>query len=88
MNTNTIDLTLLLLYLCGWEEESRNRPGERVFRAWKGLLFEVLNKLADEKLIVQFADAKSVTLTEAGINKARQLKDRFFSGKGGAHEKW
>jgi hypothetical protein len=59
------DLCLLLMFLTGWEEESRQKPGEKVFRAWKGYLFEVLNRLADDKLIVQFANHKSVMLTEA-----------------------
>jgi len=30
------DLSLLLLFLSGWEEESRQFPGEKIFRAWKG----------------------------------------------------
>jgi len=46
--------------------DSRQEPGEKIFRAWKGYLFETLNKLADEKLIIQFQNTKSVTLTEAG----------------------
>lgn len=82
------ELCLLLMYLTGWEEESRQKPGEKVFRAWKGYLFEVLNKLADDKLIVQFANTKSVTLTEAGKQRARQLKEQFFSEKGASYGKW
>jgi DNA-binding PadR family transcriptional regulator len=82
------ELCLLLMFLTGWEEESRQKPGEKIFRAWKGYLFEVLNKLADEKMIVQFANTKSVTLTEAGKQRARQLKEQFFSEKGANHGKW
>jgi DNA-binding PadR family transcriptional regulator len=88
MDQKIKDLSLLLMFLCGWEEDSRQKPGEKIFRAWKGYLFEVLNKLADEKLIVQFQNTKSVTLTEAGKQKARQLKEQIFSGKGGASGKW
>ena len=76
------------MFLTGWEEDSRQKPGEKVFRAWKGYLFEVLNRLADDKLIVQFANTKSVTLTEAGKQRARQLKEQIFSEKGGSHGKW
>ena len=82
------DLCLLLMFLTGWEEESRQKPGEKIFRAWKGYLFEVLNRLADEKLIIQFANTKSVTLTETGKQRAQQLKEQFFSEKGGSHAKW
>lgn len=82
------ELCLLLMYLTGWEEDSRQKPGEKVFRAWKGYLFEVLNRLADDKLIVQFANTKSVTLTEAGKQRARQLKEQLFSEKGASHGKW
>ncbi len=79
------ELCLLLMYLTGWEEDSRQKPGEKIFRAWKGYLFEVLNRLADDKLIVQFANHKSVTLTEAGKQKAKQLKEQIFSEKGASH---
>ena len=65
------ELCLLLMFLTGWEEESRQKPGEKIYRAWKGYLFETLNRLADEKLIVQFANTKSVTLTE----KSRTVQD-------------
>jgi len=82
------ELCLLLMFLTGWEEETRQKPGEKIFRAWKGYLFETLNKLADEKLIVQFANTKSVTLTEAGKQRARQLKEQIFSEKGASHGKW
>ncbi len=82
------ELCLLLMFLTGWEEESRQKPGEKIFRAWKGFLFEVLNRLADEKLIVQYASNKSVTLTEAGKQRAQQLKEQFFSEKGVSYAKW
>ncbi len=88
MEKTILDLNLLLLFLTGWEEESRQKPGEKIFRAWKGYLFEVLNRLADEKLIVQFANTKSVTLTEAGKQRAKQLKEMFFSEKGTSNGKW
>ncbi len=68
------ELCLLLMYLTGWEEESRQKPGEKIFRAWKGYLFEVLNRLADDKLIVQFANTKSVTLTVASDRGSSPLE--------------
>jgi hypothetical protein len=72
------ELNLLLMFLTGWEEDSRKTPGEKVFRAWKGYLFETLNKLADDKLIIQFQNTKSVMLTDAGKQKAEQLKKQYL----------
>ena len=60
-------LSLLLLFLTGWEEDSRKNPGEKIFRSWKGYLFEILNELEDEDLIIQFRNTKSVILTEDGL---------------------
>lgn len=74
------DLCLLLMFLTGWEEDSRKNPGEKIYRAWKGFLFTTLNTLADEKLIIQFANAKSVILTKAGKQKAQQLKEKLLNG--------
>jgi hypothetical protein len=70
------DLNLLLIYLSGWEEDSRKNPGEKLYRSWKGYLFEVLKTLQDEDLIVQFP--KSLILTEKGLTKARRLKAQYF----------
>ncbi len=72
------ELNLLLLFLTGWEEDSRKNPGEKIFRSWKGYKFETLNQLADDKLIIQFQNTKSVMLTEAGRQKAEQLKHRYL----------
>jgi hypothetical protein len=73
------ELNLLLMLLTGWEEDSRKNPGEKIFRAWKGYLFETLNQLADDKLIIQFQNTKSVMLTDAGRQKAEELKKRFIN---------
>ena len=88
MEKRILDLNLLLLYLTGWEEDSRKNPGEKVYRAWKGYLFTTLNTLADEKLIIQSRDTKSVILTEAGQQRAKQLKDSLVNSKGGSHGQW
>ena len=42
-------------------------------------LFETLNKLADDKLIVQFKDKKLVILTDAGKQMAEKLKTKYLS---------
>jgi len=79
MDDKVKELNLLLLYLTGWEEDSRQNPGEKIFRAWKGFLFEVLNELEKQQLIRQFFNAKTVTLTDAGKKAAEALKARYFS---------
>jgi hypothetical protein len=72
------ELNLLLMLLTGWEEDSRKNPGEKVFRAWKGYLFTTLNALADEKLIIQSKDTKSVILTDSGKQLAEKLKTQYL----------
>ena len=78
---NTKELCLALMFLTGWEEDSRKTPGEKIFRAWKGYLFELINALADDKLIIQFANAKSVLLTDAGAERAKQIVAKLFTEK-------
>ncbi len=65
-----LQLTLLLLYLNSWEEKGLDNP---VRRAWKGYDFNVLNKLEEKDYISQSKTAKSVYLTEGGIDKAKEL---------------
>jgi Domain of unknown function (DUF6429) len=66
------DLTLLLLYLTSWEEGP-----DGVRRSWKGFRFEALDDLADAGLISDSKRAKSVWLTEAGVERVRALQARF-----------
>jgi hypothetical protein len=77
MDARVKELNLLLLYLTGWEEDSTRTPGEKVFRSWKGYLFEVLNELEQEKLIHQIKNGKSVILTDTGRQAAEKLKLKF-----------
>ncbi len=69
------DLTLLLIYLCSWEEHPL--PDVTVHRAWKGYLFEVLDALEEQGYINQTRRAKSVTLTEEGLLRAQELETRY-----------
>jgi DNA-binding PadR family transcriptional regulator len=70
------DLTLLLLYLTSWEEKVYGDL--TVHRAWKGYLFEVLDALEEAGYLNQTRRAKSVTLTEAGLEQARALAARYL----------
>lgn len=70
------ELTLLLLYLTGWEEKE-NYLSRPVYRSWKGYPFEILNKLEEDGLITQGRRSKSACLTEEGIKRAGQLKKKY-----------
>jgi len=78
MDQKLKDLNLLLLFLSGWEEDSRSESGEKVFRSWKGYLFEALNELEGENLIQQFKNTKSVVILPEGIKRARDIKTKFL----------
>jgi hypothetical protein len=72
-----LELSLVMIYLNGWEEDKRNAPGEKVFRAWKGYTFEVLDKLQNQGLILQIPGGKSLLLHEKGKQKARELIKKY-----------
>ena len=64
----TAKLTLLLIYLTGWDEKDLV---SNMRRAWKSYDFETLDKLEEDGLISQSKTAKSVYLTEKGLNVRR-----------------
>lgn len=80
MDEKIKDLNLLLLYLCGWQEDSRQSPGEKIFRSWKGFPFSILNQLEEEKMIRQIKNGKSVIITDLGQRRAQQLKEKLLNG--------
>lgn len=70
------ELTLLLLHLTSWEE--RIHTELTIHRAWKGFRFEALDALEEAGYLNQSRGAKSVTLTQAGIERARALTARYL----------
>lgn len=78
METKVKDLSLLLLCLTGWEENSKNDPEEKIIRSWKGYPFKVLNELEDENLLFQIRNGKSIILTKEGEEKAEELKKKYL----------
>jgi DNA-binding PadR family transcriptional regulator len=70
------DLTLLLLHLTSWEELVHEEL--TIQRAWKGFRFEALDALEEAGYLSQTRRAKSVTLTEAGIERARTLAASYL----------
>ena len=71
-------IVMLCLYLSGWEEDSRKNPGEKIFRSWKGYLFQMLNELTSDGLIIQNSNYKSVLLTDKGQELGRNLKEQAY----------
>src|ERR687885_2264672 len=69
------DLSLLLLYLSSWKDGPHG-----MLRSWKGFRFEILDELAEQGLIHDSRRAKSATLTDAGIRRARELLSRYSPG--------
>lgn len=69
------ELTLLLIYLCSWEEELS--PDLTVRRAWKGYLFEMLDALEEKGYISQTRRAKKLALTEEGVSQAQEIKESY-----------
>ncbi|MCK4762548.1 MAG: transposase [Candidatus Aminicenantes bacterium] len=78
MDERLKDLNLLVLYLSGWEEDSRKKPGQKLFRSWKGYPFEILNEFEQRQLITQHRKSKSVVFTEAGKRGAEELMRKYF----------
>jgi len=78
MSDTIKELTLLLLYLTSWEEDT---VFDKVHRSWKGYPFETLNELAEEGYISGSRGAKSVYFTAEGIEKAQELASKYLKEK-------
>ncbi|MBN1414326.1 MAG: hypothetical protein JW973_04440 [Bacteroidales bacterium] len=70
-----LDLTLSLAYLCSWEEKTIT--SEPIHRAWKGYDFDIMDKLKEEGLLDFSYKAKSLCITDEGVQRARELVSRF-----------
>ena len=76
MDPKLKELSLLVIYMSGWEEDSPTEPGGKEFRAWRGYRLEILNQLERENMICQ--SSGSLTLTNAGKSKAEGLKRKYL----------
>lgn len=68
------DLTLMLLSMSSWEEDF---GGFTLHRAWKGYDFDILDLLEGEGYIDCGRKAKSVTLSNAGMQQASELMEKY-----------
>jgi hypothetical protein len=71
------DLTLLLLYAQSWREKVAEAL--YVTRSWKGYDFGVLDRLSEKGYITGSRTAKSVILTDEGLKRGKQLKQKLFN---------
>jgi len=79
------ELVLLLLYLTSWEEDigvSEEKMKElgyhKLYRAWKGYPFDILDKLRDKELISGTHKTKSVYIKPKGVEKAKELIKKYL----------
>ena len=75
-----IELVLLLSYLTSWDENARGKFGpDSVLYSWKGYPFEALDRLKERGLVDFKNRNKSLHITEEGIEKARELAEKWKS---------
>jgi len=73
------ELTHLLIYLTSWEENLGTKKNPiKVLRSWKGYPFDVINSLIEKDGLRGSFRAKSVMLTEQGVKRAEQLKEKYL----------
>jgi hypothetical protein len=79
MDSRISELTMLLIYLTGWEEDSRRNEKKKVFRAFIGYRYEVVQELETQGLIRLIPGGKSLLVTEKGKKTAIELKKKWFN---------
>ena len=67
------EITLALMHLTSFEEHG-------AVRSWKGYSWDALSRLHQRGWISNpVSKGKSVTLTEDGVNRSRELFERYFA---------
>ncbi|KAA8816977.1 hypothetical protein CSQ85_11115 [Bifidobacterium rousetti] len=77
------DLTLMLLWLTSWDENSKTEGAKPLLRSWVSYSWGAVDALRDEQLVEGRKGNKSVYLTERGIDLAEALVDRYRNMTGG-----
>jgi len=74
MNRNRIlELSLLYMYLAGWEECSRNNSFKKRYVAWTCYPYHIMDFLQKENYIYQPLKQRQGIITPEGIDKAKEL---------------
>lgn len=71
------DMVVVLLYSNSWKEKATENLS--VQRSWKGYYFRLLDALQKKGYISSSHRAKSVVITEEGLEQARKLKEKMLS---------
>jgi hypothetical protein len=71
------DLVLVLLYMFSWREKVTSDFS--VARSWKSYSFDVLDSLQEKGYISSSHKAKSVIITDEGLKRASELKEKMFA---------
>ncbi|MDR0997283.1 MAG: DUF6429 family protein [Zoogloeaceae bacterium] len=69
------DLTLVLLYLTSWEEKIEGDM--RLVRSWKNYDWDAIDTLREANLLNGTNKAKSIYLTPAGVEEAKQVLEKL-----------
>ncbi len=80
------ELTILLMYLTSWDEETyvEDENGKlkqaKIKTCWKGYSFDVINKLTNNQLLYfsRYSN-KSISLTPKGEQLAKKLFSKYFN---------
>ncbi len=73
-----LELSLLVMYLSRIEFDVPKKTGKKQIKAWKGHMLEVIEALKEQGLIKDLRSIKMVLLTDEGIKKAEQLKNKYL----------
>ena len=79
MDSRISELTMLLIYLTGREEDSGRSENKKVFRAWVFHKFEILDELKNQGLIRFIPGGKSLLVTEKGKKTAIELEKKWLN---------
>ena len=74
------DMVLLLLFVFSWREKVA--PDYYVARSWNSYDFGVLDSLAKKGYISGSRRAKSVIITDEGVERASKLREKILAAMG------
>lgn len=78
MEKNIEELTLLLMYLTSWEDNS-NCLEDSFKQCWKGYSFDAINELTNKRYLFPTKyKNKSVTITKEGEKLAKDLIKKYL----------
>lgn len=72
------DMILAMIYLTRFTDNKLEKYEDTpLFRAWKSYDWDTLDKLSEEKLIIDRHGNKSLYLTDEGVAKAKEILEKY-----------